>query len=153
MVVRRSLALLALPFVVLVLGSAQVSGLVTLHDLRDRARPLLIFAPKPDDARLDIQLRNLHQHAAEMGDREIVPLALPYNNPGSTDAQLSVSEAVEQRRRFHVAPADFLVVLLGKDGGAKLRSSKPLSAAKLVDTVDGMPMRQQEMRQRDPSQQ
>lgn len=38
-----------------------------------------------------------------------------------------------------------MVILIGKDGGAKLRSEKPLSMAKLQETIDAMPMRQDEM--------
>ena len=38
----------------------------------------------------------------------------------------------------------FLLVLLGKDGGEKLRSRKPLPLSKLESTIDAMPMRQEE---------
>ena len=127
-------------------SSAQINGMTSLQTLRDRARPLLIFAPRPDDPQLEIQLRTLTEHAAEAHDRDLVPIALPYNNPSSSAAQLTPSETQEARRRFHVAPGDFLVVLIGKDGGAKLKSDKPLSMQKLIDTIDAMPMRQEEMR-------
>ncbi len=120
--------------------------MTTLQRLRDHARPLLIFAPRPDDPQLEIQLRTLKEHAAEAHDRQLVPVAIPYNNPSPTAVQLSPEDATEARRRFHVDPARFTVILIGKDGGAKLRSTKPLSMHKLNDTIDAMPMRQQEMR-------
>lgn len=125
---------------------AQVTGVTSLESLRDRGRPLLIFAPKPDDPQLQIQIRSLNEHAAEMRDRDIVPIALPYNNPAPTAAQLTPTEAETVRRRFGVQPGDFTVVLIGKDGGAKLRSRKPLSMEKLKETIDAMPMRQDEMK-------
>lgn len=128
-------------------GSAQVSGLTTLQQLRDRARPLLIFAPKPDDPQLEIQLRTLREHEAEASERQLVPVAVPYNSPSPTRAQLGPQEALEVRRRFHIAPEQFAVILIGKDGGAKLRSTKPFTMQKLVDTIDAMPMRQDEMRE------
>ncbi len=128
--------------------SAQQSGLTSLATQRDQTRPLLIFAPKPDDSQMGIQLRLLNEHAAEAQDRQIVPIALPYNAPGPSDLQLSASEAETARRRFHVAPGDFQVILLGKDGGAKLRSSKPVPMKKLEETIDTMPMRQEEMHTR-----
>lgn len=128
-------------------ATAQTTGLTSLERLRDRARPLLIFAPKPDDPRLEIQLRTLDQHAPETHDRDLVPLALPYNAPQPSAAQLSPDEALMVRRRFHVAPGDFAVILLGKDGGAKLRSDQPLTMQKLNSTVDVMPMRREEMQQ------
>ena len=127
-------------------ASAQVIGMTTLQNLRDNSRPLLVFAPQPNDPQLQIQLRTLREHEAEAHDRDLVAIALPYNNPSPTAAQLSPEEAEAVRRRFHVAPPDFVVILLGKDGGAKLRSSKPLSMEKLNETIDAMPMRQDEMR-------
>jgi hypothetical protein len=40
--------------------------------------------------------------------------------------------------------SDFVVVLVGKDGGEKFRTKKPISVLKLDDLVDAMPMRRQE---------
>ncbi len=126
----------------------QEPGLTSLDRLRDHARPLLIFAPKPDDPRLEIQVRTLQEHAADAHDRDLVPIALPYHNPSSTPSQLSTTDAETARRKFHVAPEDFTVILIGKDGGAKLRSSKPLSMEKLNETIDSMPVRQDEVRRK-----
>lgn len=127
-------------------GLGQMQGVTTLDALHGRARPLLIFASKPDDPQLEIQLRTLNEHAAEAHERDLVAIALPYNNPSPTPLQLSNSDAEAARRRFHVAPGDFAVILVGKDGGAKLRSAKPLTMQKLTETIDAMPMRQEEMR-------
>ena len=125
---------------------AQQAGLTTLKNLRDHARPLLIFAPRPNDPQLELQIRTLQEHAAEAHDRDLVPVALPYSNPSPTEMQLSPEEALATRREFHVAPSDFVVILVGKDGGAKLRSTKPLTMEKLNDIIDAMPMRRDEMR-------
>ncbi len=42
----------------------------------------------------------------------------------------------------------FSVVLIGKDGGEKLRRTTPLSPEELFAIVDAMPMRRDEMRER-----
>ena len=42
----------------------------------------------------------------------------------------------------------FSVVLVGKDGGEKLRRTTPLAPAELFALVDAMPMRRAEMRER-----
>jgi len=42
----------------------------------------------------------------------------------------------------------FSVILIGKDGGEKLRRHTPLSTAELFAVVDAMPMRRAEMRSR-----
>jgi len=126
------------------------AGVVTLAGLRDRARPLLIFAPRPDDPQLEIQLRRLQAGAAALAEREVVTVALPYRAPATTAAMLGDAEAEAARQRFGVTPGDFLVVLLGKDGEEKLRSSHPLSLERLERTIDAMPMRQEEMRHGKP---
>jgi len=41
----------------------------------------------------------------------------------------------------------FSIVLIGKDGGEKLRRTKPLTPAELFALVDAMPMRRAEMRE------
>ncbi|MDI1249127.1 MAG: DUF4174 domain-containing protein [Lacunisphaera sp.] len=48
-------------------------------------------------------------------------------------------------------PAAFSVVLIGKDGGEKLRQTTPLAPADLFALVDAMPMRQAEIRERQPA--
>ena len=124
----------------------QMQGVTTLSALRDQARPLLIFAPGPNDPQMGIQLRILDEHAAEAHDRQVVGIALPYQNVGPSDLQLSATDAEAARRRFHVAPTDFTVILIGKDGGAKLRSGRPIPMTKLEETIDAMPMRKDEMK-------
>jgi bifunctional DNA-binding transcriptional regulator/antitoxin component of YhaV-PrlF toxin-antitoxin module len=126
-------------------ANAAPSGIVSLSNLRGQARPLLIFAPKPDDPQLEIQLRRLHDNAAAVSERDVVPIAIPFQSPSTTAAMLSGTDAQAVRRRFNVAPGDFEVILIGKDGGEKLRSSKPISMDKLRETIDSMPMRQQEV--------
>lgn len=140
----------ALPFLSVSGPAQQVTGLVRLETLRDQARPLLIFAPTPTDARLEIQLRTLQQHAAEVSDRQIVPIGLAYHSHSPTQAQLSPAEETATRRRFGIDPTAFVVILLGKDGGEKLRASKPFTMQQLNRTIDAMPMRQDEMRQERP---
>ena len=128
--------------------AAAQGSVTTLQAQRNTSRPLLIFAPRPDDAQLGIQLRTLEEHAAEASERQIVPIAVPFQSPSSTALALSGDDAQAARHRFHVAPGDFLVILIGKDGGAKLQSAKPIPMRELNETIDAMPMRQDEMREK-----
>jgi hypothetical protein len=50
------------------------------------------------------------------------------------------------RRRFSVAPDKFAVLLIGKDGGVKLRKSEPVERREFYALIDRMPMRIQEAR-------
>ncbi len=122
------------------------SNPTTLAQLRDRYRPLLLFAARPDDPALLAQMNKLKAAAPGLAERDVLVIALPYNDPAPTEVGLSAADSLAARRLFHVAPEDFTAILLGKDGGEKFRSRKPISFEKLRDTIDSMPMRQQEMR-------
>lgn len=118
----------------------------TLAQLRDTYRPLLLFAPSPEDPALQAQLHKLKDNAPGLHERDVLLIAIPFHNPAPTDTSLTPEDATAARRRFGIAPADFTVLLLGKDGGEKFRSTKPISFEKLRDTIDAMPMRRQERR-------
>ncbi len=120
----------------------------------DHNRVLLVFAPTDADSRFQQQLTLLAHHGAGLKDRDLVLLPnvvhagaeapdtlRTLNSPYPTGEQ-----QLDQRTRFHVAPSEFAVILIGKDGGEKLRQHAPLSYQKLASTIDAMPMRQEEMR-------
>lgn len=50
--------------------------------------------------------------------------------------------------RYKVARNAFTVLLIGKDGGIKLRSVEPVRPERLFAIIDAMPMRQEEMHRR-----
>jgi hypothetical protein len=132
--------------------AAETSSRVTLAQLRDRNRPLLIFAPTADDPRLLEQVRAINDHADEANDRDMVTVtvaeAAPAKGEFASGRWMEGRDATEARRRFHVKAGEFAVALVGKDGGEKLRASKPISFDKLRETIDAMPMRQEEMKSR-----
>ena len=128
------------------LRSQTPPSLVTLAELRERYRPLLLFAVSPDDPSLLAQLTRLKAAAPGLQERDVLVLAIPYSDPSPTQVSLSAADAQAARRSFHVAPEDFTAILLGKDGGEKYRSKKPISFEKLRATIDAMPMRRNEIK-------
>lgn len=103
----------------------------------DGSRVLLMLAA-PGDARAAQQARIVAADRAGAAERDLV---------------LVQPEAEDQgrlRRRYGVAPGRFAVLLIGKDGGVKLRSDAPLTARTLFDAIDAMPMRRAEMRRQMP---
>jgi hypothetical protein len=129
-------------------AAAQSAQPTTLASLRDHARPLLIFTARPDDPLLAEQLRLLVGQAAGVEDRELVPIALPLHGVAPTPEHLSSAEAERLRHQLHIEADRFTVVLIGKDGGEKVRATQPIRPGELFATIDAMPMRQDEMRQR-----
>ncbi|ETX13855.1 hypothetical protein OCH239_06580 [Roseivivax halodurans JCM 10272] len=104
-----------------------------LDAYRWNARPVLVFAPAPGHADYDRQMDILRNAEGGLAERDIVVL-------GDT-----ARATTALRKSF--APENFLVVLIGKDGGVKLSRTEPISADMLFDTIDAMPMRRREMRE------
>ena len=50
--------------------------------------------------------------------------------------------------REKLRPRGFMLVLIGKDGGVKLRKPFPYNVRELSRNIDKMPMRQREIRER-----
>jgi hypothetical protein len=128
-----------------------------LATLVDNTRALLVFAPSEDDPRFVRQQSLLRDHAAGMADRNLILIPVLGHWQPSPSANSLRNENVpfsnpeEQRymrRRFKVPAGSFAVVLIGKDGGEKLRQSRPIDMPHLAAIIDAMPMRQQEMRER-----
>ncbi len=139
-----------LPFAALVLTAGAPAQ--TLDSLRDQARPLLIFTPTASDPRLLEQADLFTAVTPGLKERQILIFIVTAGNPNLPAADPSVwqrhagGDPELLRRRFSVDAGAFTVILLGKDGGEKLRSNHPIPFATLRDTIDAMPMRQQEMR-------
>lgn len=145
-------------FLALMLGSPAHAQLrpgcparpATLKAMRNCYRPLLVFAPSGRDASLVAQQKMLDQYADEMMDRNLLYVpALAQSGHFETplDAPhvvLKQAELSAIRTRFQIGPSEFAVVLVGKDGGEKFRTQKPISVLKLDEIVDAMLMGRQE---------
>ncbi len=129
----------------------------TLASLRHDYRPLLIFASSPDEEFRN-QMHMFGKQARNLQERQIlvVPILLHERTgegaeweglvPQGSLGALSPAECGLARRRFHIGQDEFAVILLGKDGGEKLRSRTPVTMERLVKLIDSMPMRQKEAR-------
>ena len=51
-------------------------------------------------------------------------------------------------KKYKASAQIFTFILIGKDGGKKIRSHEPVNLEKLYQIIDAMPMRQAEMKQR-----
>ena len=117
----------------------------SLADLRGRSRVVIVFAPDARDPALAAERAALHALTAAADDRDLSVAEVI----GAQTSALA-NGAADLRRRFHAPPSRFKVVLIGKDGHLALESARPLPADALAATIDAMPMRQDEMRQRRP---
>ncbi|OGX81906.1 hypothetical protein BEN47_18855 [Hymenobacter lapidarius] len=111
----------------------------TLRRHHWQKRVLLLASPTPDHPDFEAQKALLAAQQSGLATRDFLVLDLIYTRLSDTDKQFLA-------QKTGVLPQGFAAVLIGKDGGVKLKSTRPIVPATLFGTVDKMPMRRQEMR-------
>lgn len=105
---------------------------VDLESFRWLARPVIVFADSESDPAFQTQLELLSADLEALGERDII--LITDTNP----------EAFSDLRR-KLRPRGFMLTLIGKDGGVKLRKPFPWDVRELSRQIDKMPMRRQEI--------
>jgi hypothetical protein len=109
--------------------------------MRWEKRVLLVAASGGQDPSLQQQRRIISRWRDAAAERDLAVVEI------AGDQVTGASEtAATLRQRFRLPADGFLALLIGKDGGTKLRQTHPISAAVLEETIDAMPMRRQERR-------
>lgn len=117
------------------------------HQWEDRI--ILIFADSEDNEFYQEQLQHLQANEAELKDRDLVVYRILDQKafqPEGKPMERDWADAL--RSSYQGEEKSFLFVLIGKDGGVKLRSNREVEVKKLFALIDGMPMRRAEMRKR-----
>jgi hypothetical protein len=123
------------------LGAAALAAAPMVAEMQWDRRVLLVSAPSNADSALLAQpavFVGMGQAAVERDLRLVSIAGETVDGAGDTAASL--------RQRYRLPDDRFAVVLLGKDGGVKLRGAAPLSAEQLIGVIDAMPMRRAEQR-------
>ena len=111
-------------------------------------RLLLVFAPTPQDTAYQDLKRQVQRRQQDFDERDMLLIeVLAQGSSRVGDEVLSPAAADGLRRQFGIAPAQFGVILIGKDGGVKLRANQPTPLAEVFGLIDTMPMRRREMQQ------
>ena len=98
-------------------------------------RPIVVFADSPEDPRFKEQMARLTSEAEALLERDVVVL---------TDTTPKPASALRKTLR----PRGFMLVLLGKDGGVKLRKPHPWTVRELSRSIDKFQDRLQEVEDR-----
>lgn len=118
-----------------------------LNSYQWKNRLLLIFAPSKDNPGYQRQMQLFEGTVADFKDRDLISIELMANGISRAETQtLNEAEAASLRSKFNVAPEEFQVILIGKDGTAKRRDKQPVAPEVIFNQIDEMPMRRQEMR-------
>ncbi|MEM0991652.1 MAG: DUF4174 domain-containing protein [Bacteroidota bacterium] len=127
---------------------ANVTAQLAKHRWQDRV--ILVFAAAPTDSLFQQQIQHLEQDMAGLEERDLVIYQLLETQAFDPKQQALDKKVVEQLRKKYEAPIDvFTTILIGKDGGEKLRVKyKILDRELLYATIDAMPMRRAEMKRK-----
>ncbi|MCP4822409.1 MAG: DUF4174 domain-containing protein [Shimia sp.] len=98
-------------------------------------RPLVVFADTDRDPRFVEQMELINALSEELSERDVVVL---------TDTDPANVSALRKKLR----PRGFMLVLIGKDGTPYFRKPFPWDVREISASIDKMPMRQQEIRDR-----
>ena len=115
-----------------------------LEPYRWKSRLLVISAPDAGDPRLAEQVRLLDRQAPGVRRRDLVIIRVVGGQALASDGK--ALQAREVRAATGLAAERFGVALIGKDGGEKFKGAEPISPDSLFQTIDAMPMRQDEMK-------
>ncbi|WP_200924202.1 DUF4174 domain-containing protein [Sphingomonas sp. Leaf208] len=107
----------------------------TVAQMKWERRVLIVSAPTADDPSLAEQRRVLAAWKSSAAARDLTVVEIV------GDTVRGAGDPAAALRRKYRLPATFTAILIGKDGGEKLRSAKPFPAATLEATIDAMPMR------------
>jgi hypothetical protein len=118
-----------------------------LDDLRWQQRVIVIMAASGEDPALVDQETRLRAAAADLAERDVVLITATGDTVTIDGATSNVPTADQFRQAYAGGTSGFQVLLIGKDGGVKLRSGEPVAAADVFALIDSMPMRRREMRE------
>lgn len=107
---------------------------VDLNEFLWTKRPIVVFADTPNDPRFIEQMKFLEADIPAILARDIIVLT-------DTDP------AARSDLRRTLRPRGFMLVLIDKDGGVKLRKPAPWDMREISRSIDKWPTRQQEIRE------
>lgn len=109
---------------------------VSLDDFLWIARPVVVFADSEADPAFQQQMKFLTARMDALARRDVVVL---------TDTDPSAMSEVRRQLR----PRGFMLALLSKEGDVVLRKPSPWDVRELTRSIDKMPQRRQEIRERE----
>ena len=126
------------------LGPAQAMA-AELSDYLWERRPLLLFAPTDSDPRLVETMRRIEASRCDFAERDMVLGRILAEGTSTLDGRvLDSNQAQRLVSKFGISTNSLIVVLIGKDGGEKLRVADVPDLQAIYDVIDGMPMRARE---------
>jgi hypothetical protein len=119
-----------------------------LSDFQWENRLLIIYTISNSPSTLENQLVQIKKATKDFAARDLKVIILQIEKVKIWNSLASHQLTYDQITEDLNISADqsYQNLLIGKDGGVKLRQASPISNQELFNTIDAMPMRQREMR-------
>jgi hypothetical protein len=143
---KYSTILLACTMTVCINAEALKEKAVGMEELQWQYRVILVFAREPHMSKA---IANLEEVAPEIAERDVAWFVLGVNQL-HTNYKENLSDEMREQivdSYFSPLPTETVVLLIGKDGTLKSRSSD-LDLEAMFGLIDHMPMRRAEIRQK-----
>jgi hypothetical protein len=147
--------MIGLALLLMAAGVQQGHAMEALAEFRWKQRIVLVYGTE-DDPRLQRQIAELTQKPEAMSDRDLLVLKVAgptvealHGGASAGAAILPIGSAERLRQEGKIDGRSFQVLLIGKDGGVKLRRSDVVDPEEIIALIDSMPMRQTEQQARD----
>ncbi len=108
-------------------------------------RIVVAFADAANE-KLKRQVDGLLADKATLAERDMLVIAVAGNEVSAAYGAVPKDASADALRKSYGIAADtpFTVILIGKDGGEKLRRTEPVAAKDILRLIDSMPMRRNE---------
>jgi hypothetical protein len=112
-----------------------------------RKRVLLVFAPNAQNERFKLQVAALKAGKAGFEERDVVVLNIfTQSGVDEKNKPINAEKVMALRKKYVVSDNEFKVILIGKDGGSKKANAQPFENQQLLNLIDAMPMRKDEVK-------
>ena len=131
--------------------AAQANGQdkIRLKDYQWKNRLILAFSPSAEDTGYRAFTKDIALQDEEVIDRDLLVFhILETGEIRLGETSLPTGSGDYLRENFSIRSGRFTVLLIGKDGGVKLRREGGVKLGEIFSLIDTMPMRQREMREK-----
>lgn len=112
---------------------------------RWKQRVVLVFSPQDQPEAGQSLIADLQPGSPAWDERKLVLYDIQGEGGMGPSDYLTKMQVRILRKGFAISLGEAAVVLVGLDGGQKLKSFEPVTKEKLYGLIDSMPMRQAEM--------
>ena len=128
-------------------ATAQQAPSIALDNYKWKHRVVIAFAPDAKSPALRELKQSIELNREAFRDRDLVFIEIRDHSRGLIDSvAISNESTMAIVDRFTVHQDHFVVYLIGKDGGTKLKGDDKTTLSEIFALIDTMPMRRSEMK-------